>query len=84
MMVKTGRPRAESLDAAILDATEELVITQRIYKKDGVDRIGSPGAPAPPAPPCTADILSRGHVIVAAMARRFGLRSRPRHRIIAR
>ena len=70
MMVKTGRPRAESLDAAILDAAEELVITEG-YQAASIEGIARRAGTTRPA--VYRRHRSRGHVIVAAMARRFGL-----------
>jgi AcrR family transcriptional regulator len=74
MMVKTGRPRAESLDAAILDAAEELVITEG-YQAASIEGIARRAGTTRPA--VYRRHRSRGHVIVAAMARRFGLDPAP-------
>jgi AcrR family transcriptional regulator len=74
MMVKTGRPRAESLDAAILDAATELVVTQG-YQAASIDGIARRAGTTRPA--VYRRHSSRGHVIVAAMARRFGLDPAP-------
>jgi AcrR family transcriptional regulator len=74
MTVKPGRPRAESLDSAILDAVEELVITEG-YHAASIDGIARRAGTTRPA--VYRRHPSRGHVIVAAIARRFGLNPAP-------
>lgn len=74
MMVKTGRPRAETLDTAVLDAAEALVITEG-YHAASIDGIARRAGTTRPA--VYRRHPSRGHVIVAAMARRFGLDPAP-------
>jgi AcrR family transcriptional regulator len=69
-MVKTGRPRAEALDAAILDAAVEL-ITANGYQAASIDAIARRAGTTRPA--VYRRHGSRGHLVVAAMARRFGL-----------
>lgn len=73
-MVKTGRPRAESLDAAILDAAEELVISGG-YSAASIDAIARRAGTTRPA--VYRRHPSRGHVVVSAMARRFGVDPAP-------
>ncbi len=69
-MVKTGRPRAEALDAAILDAAVEL-ITANGYQAASIDAIARKAGTTRPA--VYRRHGSRGHLVVAAIARRFGL-----------
>src|ERR1700758_1429330 len=73
-MVKTGRPRAELLDTAVLDAAEELVITEG-YHAASIDGIARRAGTTRPA--VYRRHPSRGYVIVAAMGRRFGLNPAP-------
>jgi AcrR family transcriptional regulator len=70
MMVKTGRPRAEALDAAILDAAVNLV-TSEGYSAASIEAIARMARTTRPA--VYRRHGSRGHLVVAAMARRFGL-----------
>jgi AcrR family transcriptional regulator len=74
MMVKTGRPRAEALDAAILDAAVEL-ITSDGYHAGSIDAIARRAGTTRPA--VYRRHGSRGHLVVAAIARRFGLDPAP-------
>lgn len=74
MTVKTGRPRTQALDTAILDAAEELVITEG-YHAATIDRIARQAGTTRPA--IYRRHSSRGHLIVAAMSRRFGLDPTP-------
>jgi len=73
-MAKTGRPRVESLDTAVLDAAEELVISEG-YHAASIDGIARRAGTTRPA--VYRRHRSRGHVIIAAMARRFGLDPAP-------
>jgi AcrR family transcriptional regulator len=74
MTVKTGRPRTESLDTAILDAAAALVIAQG-YQAASIDGIARRAGTTRPA--VYRRHPSRGHVVVAAMGRRFGLDPAP-------
>jgi AcrR family transcriptional regulator len=74
MMVKTGRPRAEALDAAILDAAVEL-ITSDGYHAGSIEAIARRAGTTRPA--VYRRHGSRGHLVVAAIARRFGVDPAP-------
>lgn len=69
-MVKAGRPRAEALDTGILDATAEL-ITADGYQAATIEAIARKAGTTRPA--VYRRHGSRGHLVVAAIARRFGL-----------
>lgn len=73
-MVKAGRPRAEALDTAILDAAVEL-ITANGYQAASIDAIARAAVTTRPA--VYRRHGSRGHLVVAAIARRFGLDPAP-------
>ena len=70
MTVKVGRPRAEALDAAILDAAAELIIVDG-YQAASIDAIARKAGTTRPA--VYRRHGSRGHLVVTAVARRFGL-----------
>jgi AcrR family transcriptional regulator len=74
MSVKAGRPRTELLDAAILEAATELVITQG-YQGASIDAVARRAGTTRPA--IYRRHTSRGQVIVAAMVHRFGLDPAP-------
>jgi AcrR family transcriptional regulator len=73
-MVDTGRPRAELLDAAVLDAAAELV-TAEGYQAASIEAIARRAGTTRPA--VYRRHASRGRIVVAAMARRFGLDPAP-------
>jgi AcrR family transcriptional regulator len=73
-VVKAGRPRRESLGAAILDAAAQLVLTQG-YQAASIEAIARVAGTTRPA--VYRRHPSRGHVVVAAMACRFGLDPAP-------
>jgi AcrR family transcriptional regulator len=74
MMVKTGRPRAEALDTAILDAAADLVIAEG-YQAASIEAIARTAGTTRPA--VYRRHGSRGHLVVTAMGRRFGLDPAP-------
>ena len=69
-MVKQGRPRAEVLDAAILDAATELVIADG-YVATSVDAIARRAGTTRQA--VYRRHPSLPHILIAALSRRFGL-----------
>jgi AcrR family transcriptional regulator len=69
-MVKQGRPRAELLDAAILDAATELVIADG-YLATSVDAIARRAGTTRQA--VYRRHPSLPHILIAALSRRFGL-----------
>ena len=73
-MVKPGRPRAEALDAAILDAAVELILASG-YQAASIDAIARMGGTTRPA--VYRRHGSRGHLVVEAITRRFGLDPAP-------
>ena len=73
-MVNTGRPRAESLDTAVLDAAVELVTTAG-YHAASIDAIARRAGTTRPA--VYRRHASLGRIVIAAMARRFGLDPAP-------
>lgn len=74
MMVKTGRPRAEALDNSILSAASELVRGEG-YQAASIEAIARRAGTTRPA--VYRRHGSRGLVVIAAMARRFGLDPAP-------
>ncbi len=73
-MVNMGRPRAERLDAAILDAAVELVASDG-YQAASIDAIARKAGTTRPA--VYRRHGSRAHLVVTAIARRFGLDPAP-------
>lgn len=69
-MVKQGRPRAEVLDAAILDAATELVIADG-YVATSIDAIARRAGTTRQA--VYRRHPSLPHILIAALSRRFGL-----------
>jgi AcrR family transcriptional regulator len=69
-MVKPGRPRAEVLDTAILDAATELV-TAEGYLAASIDAIARRAGTTRQA--VYRRHSSLAHILIAAMGRRFGL-----------
>jgi AcrR family transcriptional regulator len=74
MMVKAGRPRAESLDTAILDAAAELATTEG-YQAASIEAIARRAGTTRQA--VYRRHPSRAHILIAVMARRFGLDPAP-------
>lgn len=73
-MVKSGRPRAESLDISILSAASELVQSQG-FQAASIEAIAKRAGTTRPA--VYRRHGSRGLVVIAAMARHFGLDPAP-------